>query len=74
MYQNDKVNVPILGLIENMAYFTPAEVAEEEDEADELLETKNQELLETKNQELLEAKESRARIQEAGVDHTKNSC
>ena len=26
MYQNDKVNVPILGLIENMAYFTPAEL------------------------------------------------
>lgn len=43
----------------------PAEVAEEEDEADELLETKNQ--------ELLEAKESRARIQEAGVDHTKTA-
>ena len=38
----------------------PAEVAEEEDEADELLEAKNQELLEAKNQELLEAKESRA--------------
>ena len=28
MYQNDKVNVPILGLIENMAYFTPAELPE----------------------------------------------
>lgn len=26
MYQNDKVNVPILGLVENMAYFTPAEL------------------------------------------------
>lgn len=26
MYQNDKVNVPILGLIENMAWFTPAEL------------------------------------------------
>ena len=26
MYRNDKVNVPILGLIENMAYFTPAEL------------------------------------------------
>lgn len=24
MYQNDKVNVPILGLVENMAWFTPA--------------------------------------------------
>ena len=29
MYQNDKVNVPILGLIENMAWFTPAEHADE---------------------------------------------
>lgn len=28
MYQNEKVNVPILGLIENMAYFTPAELPE----------------------------------------------
>ena len=28
MYQNDKVNVPILGLVENMAYFTPAELPE----------------------------------------------
>ena len=28
MYQNDKVNVPILGLIENMAWFTPAELPE----------------------------------------------
>lgn len=26
MYMNDKVNVPILGLIENMAWFTPAEL------------------------------------------------
>ena len=26
MYQNEKVNVPILGLIENMAWFTPAEL------------------------------------------------
>ena len=26
MYENDKVNVPILGLVENMAYFTPAEL------------------------------------------------
>lgn len=25
MYQNDKVNVPILGLVENMAWFTPAD-------------------------------------------------
>ena len=28
MYKNDKVNVPILGLIENMAWFTPAELPE----------------------------------------------
>ena len=28
MYRNDKVNVPILGLVENMAYFTPAELPE----------------------------------------------
>lgn len=28
MYQNDKVNVPILGLVENMAWFTPAELPE----------------------------------------------
>ena len=28
MYRNDKVNVPILGLIENMAWFTPAELLE----------------------------------------------
>lgn len=26
MFQNDKINVPILGIIENMAYFTPAEL------------------------------------------------
>ena len=26
MYQNDKVNVPIVGLVENMAWFTPAEL------------------------------------------------
>ena len=26
MYRNDKVNVPILGLVENMAYFIPAEL------------------------------------------------
>lgn len=30
MYQNDKVNVPILGLVENMAYFTPAELPGEQ--------------------------------------------
>ncbi|KGF21639.1 MAG: Mrp/NBP35 family ATP-binding protein [Prevotella bivia] len=28
MYQNDKVNIPILGLVENMAWFTPAELPE----------------------------------------------
>ena len=28
MYQNDKVQVPILGLVENMAWFTPAELPE----------------------------------------------
>lgn len=28
MYQNDKVDVPILGLVENMAWFTPAELPE----------------------------------------------
>ena len=28
MYQNDKVNVPILGMVENMAWFTPAELPE----------------------------------------------
>ena len=26
MFLNDKVNVPVLGLIENMSYFTPAEL------------------------------------------------
>ena len=26
MFENEKVNVPILGLVENMAYFTPAEL------------------------------------------------
>ena len=26
MYMNDKVNVPILGLVENMSWFTPAEL------------------------------------------------
>ena len=26
MYQNEKVGVPILGLVENMAWFTPAEL------------------------------------------------
>ena len=29
MYTNDKVNVPILGLVENMAWFTPAQHPEE---------------------------------------------
>ena len=28
MYQNEKVQVPILGLVENMAWFTPAELPE----------------------------------------------
>ena len=28
MYTNDKVNVPILGLVENMAWFTPTELPE----------------------------------------------
>jgi ATP-binding protein involved in chromosome partitioning len=28
MFVNDKVNVPILGLVENMAWFTPAELPE----------------------------------------------
>lgn len=28
MYTNDKINVPILGLVENMAWFTPAELPE----------------------------------------------
>lgn len=26
MFQNEKINVPVLGLIENMAWFTPAEL------------------------------------------------
>lgn len=29
MYMNDKVNVPILGLVENMAWFTPAQHSDE---------------------------------------------
>ncbi|MGM9672854.1 MAG: Mrp/NBP35 family ATP-binding protein, partial [Bacteroidaceae bacterium] len=29
MYQNEKVNVPILGLVENMSWFTPAQHPEE---------------------------------------------
>jgi ATP-binding protein involved in chromosome partitioning len=28
MFMNEKVNVPILGLVENMAWFTPAELPE----------------------------------------------
>ena len=28
MYKNEKVNVPILGLVENMAWFTPKELPE----------------------------------------------
>lgn len=28
MYMNDKINIPILGLVENMAWFTPAELPE----------------------------------------------
>ena len=28
MYSNEKINVPILGLVENMAWFTPAELPE----------------------------------------------
>lgn len=28
MYRNEKVNVPILGLVENMAWFTPKELPE----------------------------------------------
>lgn len=28
MYRNEKVNVPLLGLVENMAWFTPAELPE----------------------------------------------
>ena len=30
MFTNDKVNVPILGLVENMAWFTPAELPEKQ--------------------------------------------
>ena len=30
MYMNDKVNVPILGLVENMAWFTPAQHPDEQ--------------------------------------------
>ncbi len=30
MYQNEKVNVPILGLVENMAWFTPAQHPDEQ--------------------------------------------
>ena len=26
MYQNDKINIPILGFVENMAWFTPSEL------------------------------------------------
>ncbi len=29
MYRNEKINVPILGLVENMAYFTPAQHPDE---------------------------------------------
>ena len=29
MYQNEKVNVPVLGLVENMAWFTPAQHPQE---------------------------------------------
>jgi ATP-binding protein involved in chromosome partitioning len=28
MFQNEKINVPVLGLVENMAWFTPAELPE----------------------------------------------
>jgi ATP-binding protein involved in chromosome partitioning len=28
MFQQDSINVPVLGIIENMAYFTPAELPE----------------------------------------------
>ena len=28
MYMNEKINIPIIGLVENMAYFTPAELPE----------------------------------------------
>lgn len=30
MYQNEKINVPILGLVENMSWFTPAQHPEEQ--------------------------------------------
>ena len=28
MFRNEKINVPVLGIIENMAWFTPAELPE----------------------------------------------
>ena len=28
MFEGDKINIPILGLVENMAWFTPAELPE----------------------------------------------
>ena len=28
MFQQDSINVPVLGIVENMAYFTPAELPE----------------------------------------------
>lgn len=51
MFTNDKVNVPILGLVENMAWFTPAELPENKyyifgkDGAKELAEEMNVPLL-----------------------------
>lgn len=51
MYMNDKVNVPILGIVENMAWFTPAEHPDEKyyifgkDGAKELAESLNVPLL-----------------------------
>ena len=51
MYMNDKVNVPILGLVENMAWFTPADHPDEKyyifgkDGAKELAESLNVPLL-----------------------------
>ncbi|MBK5720721.1 Mrp/NBP35 family ATP-binding protein [Dysgonomonas sp. Marseille-P4677] len=51
MFMNDKVNVPILGLVENMAWFTPAELPENKyfifgkDGAKELAEEMNVPLL-----------------------------
>lgn len=51
MFMNDKVNVPILGLVENMAWFTPAELPENkyyifgQDGAKELAEEMNITLL-----------------------------